>query len=369
MARFYATFDQTQVSALTPPNEYFEPCTVLQSSASAALLRDGLLSSRSALSANFYTDSFGIEIVNRNGAQGTILPADTITTAVGTNPSVSMSFSAVYTASNSLGGLAGIRIPADYRTRPTASILSNFGATQLGTPIPIDSGSNRDYNLFLSASNAVSTVLTSIKTGSNVNTGPYQRLGQVPSRTLHSIWHDENVQYFAWDDFTPGQPSNVSSSAYTPGSTGFALQLDNVSPSPNKYDLYRCAVSQSIEIRTIFSAEYFADKAGALYVSAYVREGSTTGTIHATLTDYQTTVATAPGKTLLPFAWQFKMSADQGVLQTNGQGTTNIDLDAGTYYLTDVTLYFRDSTITTNQGATSVSFTQSTPIFTLSRTA
>jgi hypothetical protein len=369
MARFYATFDQTQVSALTEPNEYFEPCTVLQSSASAALLRDGLISSRSALSANLYTDAFGIEAVNRSGAQGTIIPADVITTTVGTSPSVSMSFSAVYTASTSAGGLVGIRIPSDYRNRPTASILSTFDANLLGRPLPIDSGSNRDYNLFLSASNAVSTVLTSIKTGSNVNRGPYERLGNTPSRTLHSIWHDTNVQYFAWDDFTPGTPSSTSGSLINPGSTNFALQLDQLSPGGNKYDLFRCSVSQSVAIRTLFSVEYFADKAGALYVSAYVREGSTSGTIYATLSNYQTTVASATGKTLIPFDWQFKMSADQGVLQTNGQGTTNIDLDAGVYYLTDVTLYFTDQNITTNQGGTSVSFTRSTPIFELTRTA
>jgi len=45
-------------------------------------------------------------------------------------------------------------------------------------------------------------------------------------------------------------------------------------------------------------------------------------------------------------------------------------LDAGTYYLADVTLYFRDATITTNQGTTSATFTSAAiPIFTLTRTS
>jgi hypothetical protein len=363
MARFYATFDQTQVSALTEPNEYFEPCTVLQSSASAALLRDGLISSRSALSANLYTDAFGIEAVNRSGAQGTIIPGDVITTTAGTNPSVSMSFSAVYTASTSAGGLVGIRIPADYRNRPTASILSTFDANLLGRPVPIDSGSNRDYNLFLSASNSVSTVLTSIKTGSNVDRGPYQRLGQVPSRTLHSIWHDTNVQYFAWDDFTPGQPSSLSGSV-----SNATLTLDAVSPGANKYDLANSGAGTGLKVNVLFTVEWFADKAGALYVNANIRQGSSTGTIYATLTDYQTTVATATGKTLIPFGWQFNISAAAGVLRPTAGTFT--DMDAGTYYLTDVTLYFKDATITTNQGATSATYTSAAiPIFTLSRTA
>ena len=205
MARFYAEFDHSQDATLNA--DLFDIAKIGGNATEGGNIRAGLIASRSALSAEFYVDSFGIERTNRSGAQGTIIPGDVITVTAGTNPSVSMSFSAVYTASTSAGGLAGIITPANYRTRPTASILSTFNPSLLGRPLPIDSGSNRNYNLFLSASNAVSASLSAIITGSNTPRGPYVRLGANQARTLHSIWHDADLNYFAWDDFTPGQLS------------------------------------------------------------------------------------------------------------------------------------------------------------------
>jgi hypothetical protein len=57
----------------------------------------------------------------------------------------------------------------------------------------------------LSASNAVKTVIDTFQTASTA-TGftPYTRGGVNSSRTLHSIWHNPTLDYFGWDDFTPG---------------------------------------------------------------------------------------------------------------------------------------------------------------------
>jgi hypothetical protein len=39
---------------------------------------------------------------------------------------------------------------------------------------------------------------------------PYTRLGTNPWRTLASMWHDHDMTYFAWDDYTPGRPTSIS---------------------------------------------------------------------------------------------------------------------------------------------------------------
>lgn len=42
------------------------------------------------------------------------------------------------------------------------------------------------------------------------DSGPYGRLGLNQWRTLASLWHDGDLTYFAWDDFTPGEPQNIT---------------------------------------------------------------------------------------------------------------------------------------------------------------
>ncbi len=79
MARFYAKFDGGSVSALDNVNGaggYFTQRRIAATSASGALLRDGLIASRSAVSADVYDD---LDSVNRNGNNGTYFPPDTPT--------------------------------------------------------------------------------------------------------------------------------------------------------------------------------------------------------------------------------------------------------------------------------------------------
>ena len=204
MARFYAKFDSGSAGwnpdglENNDPAGWFERLRISLNSASAATLRDGLIASRSALSNDVYED---LDSVNRNGALGTYFPPDSGPRS--TDGSTFISWSSAYTSS-----VPGIVTPSNYRTRPTASILST--QTTLVQPTTPTDPVGVSYLTYISASTAVKAVLDAIQTGTGTLSGPYERLGNDPSRTLHSIWHDPNLQYFAWDDFTPGQPQTFT---------------------------------------------------------------------------------------------------------------------------------------------------------------
>jgi hypothetical protein len=198
MARFYARFDQGTDATLegTGLTDYFfTKRTISGTSASAALLRDGLIASRSALSADVYED---LPASYENGGLGTIIPSAVITT----DSSTYVSWSNAYTASVSNPPAPGIIIPADYRTRPTSSIIVD---SRIGGP----TGSGGvSYSVYTAATNAVAAVLNAFSNGQSPLTAINQ--GNNSSRTLHSIWHDPSLQYFAYDNFTPGTPQALT---------------------------------------------------------------------------------------------------------------------------------------------------------------
>jgi hypothetical protein len=217
MARFYARFDSGSAGWETElDNDYFERRRIAASSASAALLRDGLIASRSLLSTDVYQD---LDDVNRNGARGTYFPPNS--PVFTTDNSTFLSWSSAYTSSTE-----GIKTPVtpslntygstavvNYSLRPTASVLST--STNLITASsPLDSA-GVSFNTYRSASNAVRAVLDAIQDGGGVGNSPFTRTGNNPSRTGHSIWNNPNLQYFAWDDFTPSQPTVNAVSFYS----------------------------------------------------------------------------------------------------------------------------------------------------------
>lgn len=183
MARWYATFDNSTVSALesTSTGYNFERLTMT----GGASLKSNLISTRLALSNAMYAV---MDAANKNGANGTVVPQDGYTRGGG-----NLSFTDLYTNSGAIW-------PADPRTRPTAAI------TVAGSSVvsPTDSGTITE-SLYTDAQTAVQNALAGIAGG-----GPYARLGLTPWRTLASLWHDHDLTYFAWDDFTPGQPGSVS---------------------------------------------------------------------------------------------------------------------------------------------------------------
>jgi hypothetical protein len=204
MARFYAKFDSGSAGWVgdldnISGNGCFTRLRIAASSASAALLRNGLITSRSALSTDIYAD---LDAANQDPSKGIYFPPNGPPPSgpFSTDSSTFVSWSTAYTSS-----VAGIVIPADYRTRPTASILSTQ-TTLVGPTNPQDPV-GASYTTYFSASVAVKAVLDVIQTGAGTVTTPFTRPGENPSRTLHSIWHDSNLQYFAWDDFTPGTVS------------------------------------------------------------------------------------------------------------------------------------------------------------------
>lgn len=214
MARFYARFD----AGADTDGLGFTRLRVGANSASGALLRDGLIASRSLLSTDVYED---LDSVNKDGTKGVYFPTD----APGrtTNTSTFVSWSTAYTSS-----IEGIKTPTsneygvgniNYSKRPTASVAySSSGVVQANPVDPI----GVSYETYYSASNAVRTVLNSIQSqgdtattnipagGSVTPFGAAGRPGGVslsPERTLYSVWNDPSMSYFAWDDFTPGTAS------------------------------------------------------------------------------------------------------------------------------------------------------------------
>ncbi len=210
--------------------------------------RDGLIASRSAVSTDMYAD---LEAAYRSGGEGTYFPPDTF---VITNNILTGS---AYTASLTNPAVAGIRTPASYATRPTASITSS--QTVFVGPSATKDSASVNYTTYLSASNGVKTVLDSVTGG-----GPYGRLGQNPSRTLHSIYHDPTLSYFAWDDFSPGTAS---------ATTGYSISplVEIVGPGSNNgppgFYTFITSSTPSVTITATWGTEYFADTLGTAYLT------------------------------------------------------------------------------------------------------
>lgn len=218
MARWYARFDAGNETALDNTNGTGGYFTKLRfgafagesaGAASGAKLKAGLIDSRSALSADAYAD---ISAVNRDGAAGTYFPPNTSPGPFSTNFSTYASWSNGYTPNGTQ--LPGIKTPTtnvygvadsvNYSLRPTGSV--NYTDGNLTALSPADD-IGVSYTTYNNASTAVRAVIEKIETTGAVAQTPYTRTGNDPSRTIHSVYHDPNLNYFAWDDFTPGQPS------------------------------------------------------------------------------------------------------------------------------------------------------------------
>lgn len=202
--------------------------------------RSELIASRSAVSTDIYAD---LETAYQSGGEGTYFPPDTF---VVTNGVLTGS---VYTSSAVNPDAAGIRTPTNYATRPTASITSTQ-ISLVGPSVTKDSASVT-YDVYLSASNAVKSVLDSITGG-----GPYGRLGQNPSRTLHSIWHDPNLAYFAWDDFSPGTAS------FTGISVSPLVEITNSNLGPVGFYTFITSSTANVTFTVNWITEYLADTVG-----------------------------------------------------------------------------------------------------------
>jgi hypothetical protein len=185
VARFYAHNANTTVSALEviDASNCYERRTM---DANGPTRRTAIINARATLSASFYSS---IDVGNRNGTLGIVVPADAYT-----NNGTNVSGANLYTNT-------AAQWPSDPRVRPTAQIvISNSTAV---SPTDNFTAPTSEYN---AARVAFGDYMAAITNGS-----PYARLGLNVWRTLASIWHDHDVQYFAWDDFTPGQLQSFAS--------------------------------------------------------------------------------------------------------------------------------------------------------------
>lgn len=290
MARFYAKFDSGSAGwnpdglENNDPAGWFDRRRIALNSASAAILRDGLIASRSALSNDVYED---LDLVNRNGSLGTYFPPDSGPRS--TNGSTFISWSSAYTSS-----VPGIVIPSNYRTRPTASIVST--QTTLVQPTTPTDPVGVSYLTYISASTAVKAVLDAIQTGAGTLSGPYTRLGNTPSRTLHSIWHDPNLQYFAWDDFTPGTPQT------------FTVK----DPTGVSADTWYYTNPFYITMSWGPTYQFKNDETARPVVSAYFESASSEGIL-------QTLNPTVLGATAQAYFWQITVTPPAGAYQVIAQ--------------------------------------------------
>jgi hypothetical protein len=197
MARFYAAFNNTGISALEAINasNAYQRVTI----SNGSTLKDALVSTRSALSAAALAE---MNAGNRDGSLGIVVPTDAVTRSGG-----NYSWSNLYTNTGAIW-------PSDPRVRPNAAITI-AGSTAVS---PTDAGSVTE-SLYTDAQTAVENVLSAMTGG-----GPRGRIGLNPYRTLASLWHDHDLSFFAWDDFTPGQPQTLTISGLG-GTTDFVAAL------------------------------------------------------------------------------------------------------------------------------------------------
>lgn len=278
MARFYARFNhgfEATLGGTSGTENFFERRVIGSTSSSNAVLVEKRRLLSEAMTAQLNAGSRDPDVGPIIPPSNTARTVDNITRSGGT-----LSWNKVYKMA-SPPGIPGVIPPADYRTRPTASIYTDDG--NLTEITPSDPGSISD-TLYTDATDALNTVLTSIKKTKSGLTpisppftedgSPFTRLGTNPSRTLHSIWHDKDLNYFAWDDFTPGTPQTFT---YTfPTANG---------DSPPKVFL---EAGDPLYVVLQWTPEFLSDRAGdALLYFKTIRSDNlvTIDTINVTVSD------------------------------------------------------------------------------------
>lgn len=193
MARWYSSFSNTTITSLV--NKSHQRLTM---NGNTTTLKNALISTRAALSAAFTAQ---INVANNNGTLGTVVPRDGFTRGGGT-----VSSSNLYTNTNAVWQSdPSIRPSSTTTPNPTPITVANSNVIS-----PADAWSISE-TVYTDASTAVMDVLTNIANiGAGTGGGPYSRLGLDSYRTLASLYHDHELTFFAWDDFTPGKVSNVN---------------------------------------------------------------------------------------------------------------------------------------------------------------
>lgn len=307
MARYYARFNhgfEVTLGGTGSAENFFERRVIGSDTSSNAFL----IAKREALSNAMYAQ---LNAGSRDPSVGPIIPqssnpANPPVTQNITRTGGNLEWQKVYRTT----AIPGVVPPTDFRTRPTSSIYTDDG--NLTEITPSDPGSISD-TLYTDAADAVANVLASIKKTKSGLTpiappftedgSPYTRLGTNPGRTLHSIWHDKDLNYFAWDDFTPGQPQAFTTSF--PQATG----LGNVYLED----------SDDLSVVLEWVPEFLSDRAGDVPINAeLVRDGTSdvAGTLSTTVSNgnlyYSWSLAASnfPVNITAPYSYEYDLNSD-----------------------------------------------------------
>jgi len=301
MARFYSTFSGSSlagagISADTSGNRYDYSAMT-----GGTTLKTNLLNARTALSAQMYAD---LDNQYENGNDKWVIPSNGFTRAAG-------NFAASNIYKNDFA-----QWQSDPKTRsfattePVGTITIANSNTQTAQSISFAE------SYYTDATAALDAALVAIANG-----GPSGRLSNKPLQTLASLFHDHDMTYLAWNDFTPGTPQSLTLGTVTSDATGGSFDLA----------LYP---TLSVSIPMSWAHQYLADKDGSALITATVTNNSN-GSETTTITDVGTDF------------W----NSETWVLQVGSYG-----LDAGTYTLT-YTVKFADATFNTSYGAVSSTYT------------
>lgn len=209
MARFYFTFDNTENTTLgTQSTTYaFDRLSFPSVSNPGPALRTALLNARSALSIQFYSQ---ITTANRDGSLGITVPTDGYVVSGGniqndtypSGPGLYTNTEAIYNS--------------DFRDRPQPPITKSNSTAITSPPLsrasaPWSIPASYYNNCTIALQNVMAAVLGDAS-GQQPSGGIYARLASVYDKdlTLRSLWHDANMTYFAWDDYTPGTPGALT---------------------------------------------------------------------------------------------------------------------------------------------------------------
>lgn len=259
MARWYARFDAGSEAALdnTSGTEgFFTQLRVGSGAGVGGQLRTGLLASRSLLSPDVYED---LDAQNKDGSKGIYFPRDNATVNIPTT----VSWPTAYTSSvegmkTPTSNTYGVADSINYSKRPDE--VYSYTSSYVTESSPLDPISV-SYQTYASASAATRAVLLSIESLAGSSTTPFTRPGDDPFKTIRSVWTNPTVDYFAWDDFTPGQPN-------------MTMDIDGLNKGTTPPEIYPGGTPVNTNLTIQFSVTSFQ----------YPNDGNINGTIGLNLT-------------------------------------------------------------------------------------
>jgi hypothetical protein len=145
---------------------------------------------------------------------------------------------------------------------------------------------------------------------------------------LHTVYHDPETRFFAWDDFTPGTPASLDANVTAP-----PTRTDNVTTSASVIFLENGVDDLSVSVS--WAGQYLADTIGPITASIAIRNGTT-------LTTYSNNTGSVNGAGSSLTATNFTIPGGNFVGNSNAQNAVE----------KIISVRFSDVTIPTHHGPT-----------------